>query len=80
MYEKDKLFKKLQDSTPGRLSGVTTVNGIDRAIRRWKRSLKDSNVITETFDRKEYKKPSVLKRLQKNKAIFIQSKKEADNQ
>lgn len=71
----EKTFKKLKDNVPGNLAGVNVQNGdLNRALRIWKRNLKNSGIITELYDRKEFKKSSEKKREQFLTAQFKQSK------
>lgn len=44
-------------------------NQIEPAIKLWKRRLKDSGKLEELKDRKEFIKPSAVKRKQKKEAI-----------
>ena len=44
-------------------------NQIEPAIKLWKRRLKDSGKLEELKDRKEFIKPSAVKRKQKEEAI-----------
>lgn len=43
--------------------------GIDKAIRRFKKKVDSSKILREYKERKEYVKPSIKKRLKKLKAI-----------
>lgn len=61
--------KQIKDSVPGNPSGINVHDGLNRAIRIWKKNLKDSNTVTELYDRKEYKKPS-----RKNREIMEAAK------
>ena len=55
---------------PGCATGVKVVNGnIELALKAWKRKVKDSGKIEELKNRKEYIKPSAVKRKQKQQAI-----------
>ena len=55
---------------PGRFKAAKVVNGnIEAALKFWKRQVKDSNVLQEVKDRKEFIKPSAVKRKQKMDAI-----------
>jgi small subunit ribosomal protein S21 len=48
---------------------------IDRALKRLKRKFNDTNLVKELRTRQAFEKPSVSKRLQKKKAIYIQKLK-----
>ncbi|HOK37484.1 MAG: 30S ribosomal protein S21 [Bacteroidales bacterium] len=45
---------------------------IDRALKRFKRKFEKTGVVMELRRRQAYEKPSVTKRQQKLKAIYIQ--------
>lgn len=46
---------------------------IDRALRRFKRKFERTGVLREIRSRKEFKKPSIIKRQQMQKAVYIES-------
>jgi small subunit ribosomal protein S21 len=55
---------------PGCATGVKVVNGnIELALKAFKRKLKDSGKIEELKDRKEYIKPSAVKRKKMQQAV-----------
>ena len=55
---------------PGRFKAAKVINGnIEAALKFWKRQVKESNVLQEVKDRKEFIKPSAIKRKQKMDAI-----------
>ena len=55
---------------PGRFKAAKVINGnIEAALKFWKRQVKESNVLQEVKDRKEFIKPSAVKRKQKLDAI-----------
>lgn len=55
---------------PGKFKAAKVVNGnLEAALRFWKRQVKDSNVLQEVKDRREYIKPSARRRKQKQDAI-----------
>ena len=67
------LLKKLQESAPGNLIGTTVTEGnIDKALRRFKKTVKESGIILELFSRREFIKPSIVKRKQKKEARYRQ--------
>lgn len=67
------LLKKLQESAPGNLIGTTVTEGnIDKALRRFKKTVKESGIILELFSRREFTKPSIIKRKQKKEARYRQ--------
>ena len=47
-------------------------NNIERAIKKFKRKFEKTGVVKELRSRQAYAKPSVTKRQQKLKAIYIQ--------
>lgn len=65
-----KKFVKEEIYLYGHANGVRVINGnVEAAIRKWKRIMKDSGIMEELRDRKEYKKPTTKRREQKNAAI-----------
>lgn len=81
--EKPKSFfylKKLQESAPGNLLGTTVTEGnIDKALRRFKKTIKDSGMILELFSRREFTKPSITKRKVKKEARYRQRRHDEEN-
>jgi ribosomal protein S21 len=73
MEQSKKPYKKVRKEEMqviGRPNTVKVVhNQIEPAIKLWKNKLKDSDIIEQLKERKEYIKPSVLKRLKKEDAI-----------
>lgn len=60
---------------PGVMNGTKVINGsINFALQTWKDQLKTNNIIENLMERKEYKKPSVIKREQTKRAIFQQKR------
>ncbi len=43
---------------------------IDKALKKFKKKIKNSNLMLEIFDREAYTKPSVIKREKKRKAMI----------
>jgi len=67
--------KKLKSVVPGRMNSVQVVDqDLSTALKVWKRMLKENNTIEDCYDRKFYKKPSQIRRLELNTARFLQSK------
>lgn len=67
--------KKINSIVPRRLSSVQVVdNDINFAIKSWKKILKENQTIEGLYERKFYKKPSQRKRLQKQIAVYLQTK------
>ncbi|MFO7702224.1 30S ribosomal protein S21 [Psychroflexus maritimus] len=52
---------------------------IDRALKRLKRKFRDTRVLQTLRDKKEFTKPSVLKRQKIKKAQYVQSIREGQN-
>lgn len=79
MEENKKPYKKVRKDEMeiiGKPMAVKVVNNqIEPALRVWKRKMKESGILDELKDRKEFVKPSVTKRKQKEEAI----RKEARN-
>jgi small subunit ribosomal protein S21 len=78
MQDNEKKFKKpfrprvnKQDmEIPGVYSGVRVVHGnIELALKMFKRKMKDSGKLEELKDRKEFLKPSAIKRRKMQLAI-----------
>ena len=66
--------KQIKDMVPGAPNSIKVSDGLNRAIRIWKKQLKDSDTINELFERKEHIKPSYKRRKQLETAKFKQSK------
>tara|TARA_B100001057_G_scaffold450983_2_gene493559 strand:- start:1362 stop:1631 length:270 start_codon:yes stop_codon:yes gene_type:complete len=78
MQDNEKKFKKSfkprvrkEDmDIPGCASGVKVVHGnIELALKLFKRKMKDSGKLEELKERKEYIKPSAVKRKQMQQAV-----------
>ena len=54
---------------PGRFKAKVINGNLEAALKFWKRQVKESNVLQEVKDRKEFIKPSAVKRKQKMDAI-----------
>ncbi|RRO25612.1 30S ribosomal protein S21 [Flavobacteriaceae bacterium 14752] len=52
---------------------------IDRALKRLKRKFRDTQVLQNLRDKKEFTKPSVERRQQIKKAQYVQSLKEKED-
>jgi small subunit ribosomal protein S21 len=61
------------------LVSVEVRGDINKALKEYKRKVLKSGHILELKDRKEYQKPSVLKREQKQKAIRRNELQQFDN-
>ena len=69
----NKKQKHHQSILPGTTSGAKVVNkDINFALRIWKKKLKESNILSDIKDRKEFIKPSAVKRMKLNNAIYMQ--------
>ena len=65
-----KKFVKEEVYLYGHANGVKVINGnVEAAIRKWKRLMKDSGVMEEIRNRKEYKKPTTIRREKRNAAL-----------
>jgi len=51
---------------------------IERALKRFKRKFNDTKVVPQLREREQFIKPSVVKREQKKKAIYIQKLRTAE--
>ena len=45
---------------------------IEKALKKFKRKLEQTGIVRELRGRREFRKPSVIRREQKNKAIYVQ--------
>ena len=45
---------------------------IDRALKKYKRKFEKTGVVKELRERQKYTKPSIIKRQEKLKAIYVQ--------
>ena len=50
---------------------------IDRALKKFKRKFEKTGVVKELRNRQKYTKPSIVKREQKLKAIYVQGLRDA---
>ena len=57
---------------------VKDVENIERALKKFKRKFEKTGVIKELRARQQYNKPSVLKRLKMEKAIYVQKLRNAE--
>lgn len=51
---------------------------IDRALKKYKRKFEKTGVIKELRERQKFSKPSVIKRQEKLKAIYVQQLRQAE--
>ncbi len=51
---------------------------IDRALKKYKRKFEKTGVVKELRERQKFTKPSIIKREQKLKAIYVQSLRQAE--
>ena len=54
--------------------------GIEKAIKKLRRKVRNVKQINKLRENKQFTKPSVKKRLQKQKAVYIQKLKEENEQ
>ena len=52
---------------------------IERALKKFKRKYEKTGVVKELRKRQQYDKPSVLKRLKMEKAIYVQKLRQAED-
>lgn len=45
---------------------------IERALKKFKRKFEKTGIVRELRDRREFRKPSVIKREERKKAIYVQ--------
>ena len=73
----NKKLKYHQSTIPGHGIGSKVVNkDINFALRNWKRKLKNSNILLELKEKREYIKPSARKRQQLITAKYTQKIKD----
>lgn len=71
--------KKMEISLAGGI-GANVVDGdLPDAIRHWKQEVKKSNILVETFERREFIKPSIVKKNILNKAKYKQKRQTEAN-
>lgn len=76
-----KKHKYHQSIIPGVSLGAAVLNGdLGFALRLWKKKLKDSDVLKNVKERKEFVKPSVKKRKQMSDAIYWQKVQDSREQ
>ena len=51
---------------------------IDRALKRYKRKYEKTGVVNELRSRQKFTKPSIIKREQRMKAIYVQQLRQAE--
>ena len=51
---------------------------IERALKKFKRKFEKTGVVKELRERQQFVKPSVLKRLKMEKAIYVQKLRQAE--
>ena len=51
---------------------------IDRALKKYKRKFEKTGVVKELRNRQKFTKPSIVKREQKLKAIYVQQLRQQD--
>lgn len=81
-----KIEKRIDYIIPGQTLGVkvTKTNrypegDVNGAILKWKRIVKDSGILDAIKERQEFKKASIVKRDQLNKAKYIQKIQRENN-
>ncbi|MCK5824273.1 MAG: 30S ribosomal protein S21 [Ichthyobacteriaceae bacterium] len=52
---------------------------IDRALKRFKRKFDRTGAMKQLRSRKQFNKPSIVKRKQNQKAIYVQGLRDQDN-
>lgn len=51
---------------------------IERALKKFKRKFEKTGVVKELRRRQQFDKPSVIKRLQKERAVYVQKLKQME--
>jgi small subunit ribosomal protein S21 len=74
--------KQHQMIVPGNASAVNVVGtareDLGYALKTWKRKIKQSGVLEHTKNNKEFEKPSVTNRKQRQRAYYIQQIKDSN--
>ncbi len=69
----NKQIKHHKSIIPGKTNSVKVINrDINFALRLWKKQLKNVDALNKIKNLKEFEKPSVVKRRQKQAAIYKQ--------
>lgn len=58
---------------------VKECENIERALKKFKRKFEKTGVVKELRARQQYDKPSVLKRLEKEHAIYVQKLRQQED-
>jgi ribosomal protein S21 len=72
-----KQYKSYQSIVPGAPNAIRVLKvkdsrtDIERALRNWKRQVKDLGIVKGLKERAEYMKPAVARRIQKKRRVFI---------
>jgi ribosomal protein S21 len=72
-----KQYKKHQAILPGAEIGVRVLKhkerglDIERALRNWKKQVKDADIVSDLKDRMQYEKKSIARREKMKRARFI---------
>ena len=68
--------KQHRQIVPGHSLAVNVIGtereDLNHALKAWKRQVKNSGVLEATKDRKEFEKPTVKRRKEKQAAVFMQ--------
>ena len=76
----NKKQKQHQQIVPGNSLAVNVVGpemqDLGYALKTWKRKIKTAGILEQTKDRKEYEKPTSVRRKQRQRAQFIQKIKD----
>ena len=73
-----KVFNKLNYSIM-LIIPVKEGEAIDRALKRFKRKFDRTGAMKQLRSRKQFNKPSIVKRKQNQKAIYVQGLRDQDN-
>lgn len=77
MNKKQKQHQQIVPGNPLAVNVVgTEMQDLGYAIKTWKRKVKSAGILEQTKDRKEYEKPTSIRRKQKQRAQFIQKIKD----
>jgi ribosomal protein S21 len=77
---RDRARKTFYSIIPGRPTGTAVVEGdLQGAIRSWKKGLKDSGILQDVYNRREYQKPSDVRRRTRQRAVYGQKKQSMES-
>lgn len=77
-YRDPRLLPEL--TIPVNVEEIVYDNDIERALRKFRRKVRECGVLQEVYDRQRFKKPSAIKHNQKSKQKYIREKKKQEEE